>query len=103
MSVRQGLAGMALLCVCGQASSPAPWRLASSQHFEVYSSAGEGRTRDTLKQFEQLRKFFVEQLRMKDEKPLPVRIVIFGSEKDYEPYKPKAFAARIDSYFATRP
>ena len=63
-----------------------------SEHFEMYSSAGERATRDTLKSFEQVRSFFEEAIGIKEEKPIPVRLVAFNSEKEYAPYRPNEAA-----------
>jgi tetratricopeptide (TPR) repeat protein len=63
------------------------WIRLESPNFEIYSTASEGSTRDTLKQFEQVRAFFISALPTKDEKPLPVRIVQFSSDKEYQPYR----------------
>jgi Tetratricopeptide repeat len=72
------------------------WIRLQSPNFEVYSTASANATRDALKQFEQLREFFIEALGVKDDRPLPVRIVTFSSPKEYEPYRPNDFA---DAYY----
>src|SRR5271170_6500263 len=63
------------------------WIRIQSPNFEIYSTASEGATRDTLRQFEQARAFFFSALPLKDAKPLPVRIVQFSSDKEYLPYR----------------
>jgi hypothetical protein len=84
-------------CVCGLltgASSAADprWIRIQSPNFEMYSTGSESNARDTLRQFEQVRAFFVGTLPTKDEKPLPVRIIAFNSLKEYEPYRLNQFA-----------
>lgn len=69
------------------------WIRLQSPNFEIYSTASESSTRDTLKQFEQARAFFLTAMPMKDTKPLPVRIVQFSSQKEYEPYRFNSFAS----------
>jgi tetratricopeptide (TPR) repeat protein len=68
------------------------WIRIQSPHFEIYSTASEKAGRETLEQFEQVRAFFINTLPTKDERPLPVRIVTFNSEKEYQPYRPNEFA-----------
>ncbi|HEY3444496.1 MAG TPA: hypothetical protein VGK29_27340 [Paludibaculum sp.] len=68
------------------------WIRIQSQHFEVYSSAGERATRDTIKYFEQVRQFFADGFGLDGKVTQPVRIVIFGSKREYEPYRMNEFA-----------
>ncbi len=63
-----------------------------SPNFEAYSSAGERDTRDTLRYFERVRDFFLQVNKSAPQKSVPVRIVVFGSEKEYAPYRPNEFA-----------
>jgi tetratricopeptide (TPR) repeat protein len=69
------------------------WIRVQSSNFEIYSTGSESSTRDTLRQFEQVRAFFLSTLPTKDEKPAPVRIVAFNSLKEYEPYRLNEFAS----------
>ncbi len=78
------------------------WIRMKSEHFEMYSSAGERATRDTLKSFEQVRAFFQQSIPMKDTRPIPVRLVAFNSEKEYAPYKPNEVAIAYYSPGAER-
>jgi Flp pilus assembly protein TadD len=64
-----------------------------SANFEMYSSAGEKSTRETLAYFEQVRGIFAQAMVKAVEKPLPVRIVAFGSRKEYERYRINDFAS----------
>src|SRR5215471_4727341 len=63
-----------------------------SDHFEMYSSAGERASRDELKSFEQVRIFFNQLIPTQEEHPIPTRLVVFGSPKEYELYKPNEVA-----------
>jgi len=64
-----------------------------SPNFEVYSSAGERDTRDALRYFERVRDFFLQVNQRELPKAVPVYVVIFGSEKEYAPYRFNEFAA----------
>lgn len=68
------------------------WTRLRTDNFELYTSAGARGARDTIKMFEQVRGFFVKALGGGPAKPLPVRLVAFGSAKEYEPYKINGFA-----------
>ena len=58
----------------------------------MYSSAGERASREELRSFEQVRIFFNELIPTQEEHPIPTRLVVFGSLKEYEPYKPNEVA-----------
>ena len=63
-----------------------------SPNFEAYSSAGERDTRDALRYFERMRDFFLQVNQREPPKPVPVYVVVFGSEKEYAPYRFNEFA-----------
>jgi hypothetical protein len=75
------------------------WIRMQSPNFEVLSSAGERETRNTLNYFEQVREFFLKFNGHAPKEPAPVTIVIFGSEKEYEPYSLNKLAL---AYFLPR-
>ena len=58
-----------------------------SPNFDAYSTAGERDTRETLRYFERVRDFFLQVNHSAPSKPVPVYIVVFGSEKEYAPYR----------------
>ncbi len=68
------------------------WIRMPSEDFEIFSTAGEGDTRRTLQNFERVRLFFDQVLGGKVDKTDPVRIIVFGSKKEYAPYRPNEFA-----------
>src|SRR5262249_246464 len=68
------------------------WIRIQSPNFELSSTTRERSARETLEEFEQVRAFFLNTLPTKDQKPLPVRIVTFNSDKEYEPYRLNEFA-----------
>lgn len=69
------------------------WVKLTSPNFELFTNAGEKRGRETIGQFEQVRDLFVRLWPNLFQDPLPVRIVVFNSEKDYKPYRMNEFAA----------
>ena len=70
------------------------WIRMPSADFEIYSSAGEGDTRRALQNFERVRDFFEQSMHSSGQKKRePVRVIIFGSKKEYAVYSPNDFAA----------
>ncbi len=72
------------------------WRLARSDHFEVFAQASGERAAAILQHFEQLRAFFVQQGGWKAAGPLPVRVIVFASADEYQPYRLRTNA---DAYY----
>ena len=69
-----------------------------SDDFEIYSSASESDTRRALQHFERVRSFFEQLMRVPArQKAEPVRVILFGSKKEYEEYRPTEFAV---AYYA---
>ncbi len=79
------LACLAMLCACGYAE-PA-WRLTRNEHFAVYSQAGDEHARSTLTSLEQLRAFFLSQDVVRLGHFPVVRVIVFGSTKEYDSYR----------------
>jgi tetratricopeptide (TPR) repeat protein len=78
-------------------AAPAPvWRVTRSPHFEIYSQTSDQRAREILLWFEQLRAFFEQQAGQKVHSPAPVRVIVFASEREYEPYRLRSTA---DAYY----
>ena len=67
--------------------SESKWIRMQSPNFDAYSSAGEQDTRDALRDFERVRDFFLQTSQREIQKPVPVYVVVFGSEKEYLPYR----------------
>jgi Flp pilus assembly protein TadD len=63
-----------------------------NENFRVYSTASERATRDAVNQLERVRGFFVQFTGATPDKPVPITVVIFGSEKEYQPYRLNPFA-----------
>jgi hypothetical protein len=73
-------------------SAESRWIELRSPGFDLYSSASPGSARETIRQFERVRGFFVQALGAPPAKPLPVRLVAFGSSKEFEPYRMNEYA-----------
>ena len=63
------------------------WRLTRSEHFEIYSQADDAGALSALLWFEQLRGFFLQQTGLTLDHLPAVRVIAFGSTKEYEPYR----------------
>jgi tetratricopeptide (TPR) repeat protein len=78
-------------------AAPAPgWRLARSPHFEIYAQSSDQRARAMLVWFEQLRAFFEQQRGWKANASPPVRVIVFASEQEYQPYRLRSAS---DAYY----
>jgi hypothetical protein len=85
---------LAAVTVAGAAGAAEPhWIRVASPNFEMYSSAGAGAAKDTLRQFEQVRSFFFQVAGHAPAKAAPVRIVAFGTAKEYDAVRFNDFAA----------
>ena len=85
-----------LLVCAGIAPCAEPkWIHVSSSDFEIFSTAGQGSTMDVLHHFEEVHSFFAKFAGGgKSAQPSePVRIIAFGAEKEYMPYRPSEAAA----------
>ncbi len=80
-------------------SGQSAWITMQNQNFRAYSTASERETRDVLNQFERVRGFFIQLTGAAPEKSVPISVVVFGTEKEYEPYRLNAFAT---AYYAHR-
>ncbi len=78
-------------------AAPAPgWRLTRSPHFEIYAQSSDQRARALLTWFEQLRAFFEQQRGWKAGSSPPVRVIVFASEQEYQPYRLRSAS---DAYY----
>ncbi|MCW5980908.1 MAG: hypothetical protein KIT09_22700 [Bryobacteraceae bacterium] len=66
----------------------AAWLRLESPHFELYTDAGEKAGRRTLLSLEQIRHAFHDLRGDPREPPLPTRIYLFASERDFGVYRP---------------
>jgi tetratricopeptide (TPR) repeat protein len=68
------------------------WIQMTSDHFRVFSSAKERETRAALEHLERVSGFFAQLIGHTPSASAPVDVVIFGSEKEYEPVRINEFA-----------
>ena len=84
-------------------SAEPKWIHVASADFDVLSSAGESETRRVLQHFERVRSFFEQTISEGvKQQAAPVRVVVFGSKKEYEQYRPNDFAAAFYTQLAGR-
>ena len=84
-----------VLCLLPASVSPSAqpkWVYASSDHFEVFTTAGERPARDALTQFERIHAFFTEYLKFTVTGGRRTRLIIFSNDREYAPYRPNEFA-----------
>jgi tetratricopeptide (TPR) repeat protein len=68
------------------------WTEVKTPHFELFTTAGEKRGRDAVMAFEQVRGLFVALNVARPEVEVPVRIIMFQSEKEFAPFRPNEFS-----------
>src|SRR5215472_3952923 len=92
----------AILLLALAASLPAApeageWLRLTTPHFELYTTAGERRGRETILHFEQVRSFFMNASPVHSGPEFPVRIIAFRTDKQYTPY---AISTAAAAYYA---
>ena len=95
MTSRAFAASIALAGVFLPSVAPAAdqWLKLKSSHFELYTTAGEKKGREAILYFEQVRDFFGRARQgAKPATNVPVRIVAFRSDKEFQPYRINEFA-----------
>lgn len=90
--MRTRLAWLPLLLALPLMGADPKWIRVPSPGFEIYSSANEGDTRRVLRYFELASDFFAKATGAVPAKTEPVRVIVFGSKKEYLPYRPNEFA-----------
>lgn len=94
-----------LLAFASVAAGAEPkWIHVSSSDFEIFSTAGQGSTMEVLHHFEEVRSFFEKFAGGSNSVKTsePVRLIVFGSEKEYLPYRPSEAAAAFYTQVAGR-
>ncbi len=66
---------------------PVVWTRIQSDNFELITSAGEKKGREVILYFERVQAVFEKILKSKDTSPLPVRVVVFRTKKEFEPFR----------------
>jgi hypothetical protein len=69
------------------ASAEQHWLKATSENFEIYTTAGEKKAREAILYYEQVNSFFQKAFHATKSTTGRVRIVAFQSEKEYKPYQ----------------
>ncbi|MEO8369784.1 MAG: hypothetical protein ABI806_11320 [Candidatus Solibacter sp.] len=82
-----------LLITAAHAAPSDPWLKITSANFELYTTAGERSGRSLIRHFEQVRSFFLQAFGTRLAAARPARIIVFRSEKEYQPYRPNEFAS----------
>jgi tetratricopeptide (TPR) repeat protein len=110
-TLRRVLGCFLLLAGATHADAEPKWIHVISSDFEIFSSAGESGTIQVLQHFEEVRSFFNRNSGGNQggnnggnqAKPAePVRIIVFGTEKEYLPYRLSEAAAAFYTQVAGR-
>jgi len=91
--MRKVIVSALLLAAVGSLYAEDKWVRLRTANFEVYTPQSEKKAREIALYFEQLREFFLSYWRTKADPGTPVRIILFGNEKQYEPFRPHKQAA----------
>jgi len=83
---------LAFVALPGSPQSTRAWTYASSEHFEVYTTAGERRAREALEDFEGVHAFLSRFLNLAPKRVNPARLIIFSNDREYAPYRPNEVA-----------
>jgi len=65
----------------------ANWTYASSDHFEVFTTSGSRQAREALEQFERIRAFFADHLKLTQPAGRRVRLILFANAREFRPYR----------------
>lgn len=90
-----------LLSISAFAAEPR-WIHVPSADFEIFSSASEADTRQVLQHFERVRSFFDTGVVGAKQQAEPVRVIVFGSKKEYDQYRLNDFSAAYYTQIAGR-
>lgn len=91
MRLRIRLFSVLILLLCGRLQAAEQWTKVTSANFELLTPASEKRGREAILYFEQVRSFF-DTLQKVTPTTTPVRVILFQSEKQYNPYRPSSAA-----------
>ena len=81
------IAALLVLCISANAQPAPAWRLTRSEHFELYSQGDDRSARSALVWFEQLRAFYLQKGGLAPESVRPVRVISFGTAREYQAYR----------------
>jgi tetratricopeptide (TPR) repeat protein len=77
------------------------WTRITTPNFELYTTAGEKKGKETVRRFEQVRDFFLKASPVRGPSDFPVRVVEFETAEQYQPFRPPATVAT--AYFLNTP
>jgi Flp pilus assembly protein TadD len=91
-------AALAAMPVVGRSAEQ--WTFASSEHFEVYTTGGDRRARESLAYFERIHAFFEDFMKLSPKQDRPTRLIVFSNRREYTPYRPNEWAT---AYYLSGP
>ncbi|MDX1979288.1 MAG: hypothetical protein SFV51_03405 [Bryobacteraceae bacterium] len=83
----------ALFCFALSTYGADEWLRLKSPNFELYTTAGEGKGKQAIRYFEQMRGLFQRFSGNNTAPRQPVRLTAFRNDKEYAPYRPSETAA----------
>jgi hypothetical protein len=89
----RSLVAIVLLLLAMPAHAAETWTYASSEHFEVYTTAGAGTASNALNYFERVHDFLTKKTSLNPKSKVPTRLIIFSNSRQFAPYRPNANAA----------
>jgi tetratricopeptide (TPR) repeat protein len=95
-------AALILIAAAIPAFAADQWTRITTPNFELYTTAGEKRGKETVRRFEQVREFFLKASPVRVASDFPVRIVEFETEEQYRPFVP-AESLASSAYFLSTP
>ena len=97
------LFGVVLLLLClgaapaAQTSPPSKWTRVQTPHFVLMGEVGEGTLKRVAERFEQFREVFARVFpSTRQALPAPTLILVFGSERAYQPFVPVYNGKRVE-------
>src|SRR5580765_529704 len=90
MAAMPRVALAAWLAMAALSAAAPKWTYASSDHFEVYTTGGDGRAREALVSFERVHAFFTDYMNLSPATARPTRLIVFSGENEFKPYRANA-------------
>jgi hypothetical protein len=90
MAAMPRVALAAWLAMAAMSAAAPKWTYASSDHFEVYTTGGDGRAREALASFERVHAFFTDYMNLSPATARPTRLIVFSGENEFKPYRANA-------------
>jgi tetratricopeptide (TPR) repeat protein len=94
-------AALLLIAAVFPALAADQWTRITTPQFELYTTAGEKKGKETIRRFEQVRAFFLRASPVRGSADFPVRIIEFETEDQYRPFAPADTPAA--AYFISSP